>query len=80
MTIGHDKQLNQNRANEIFENHSPTFDVPLAFILFCIIYIVQEALVSGKSKPSRKYCFEIAEQIAALKFPNFVLNAELRVM
>ena len=30
--------------------------------------ILQEALVFGKSKPSRKYCLEIGKQIAALKF------------
>ena len=35
--------------------------------------------VELKSKPSRKNCLEIAKQIATLKFPKFVLNAELRM-
>ena len=37
-------------------------------IRFQINYIVQEVWVFRKSKPSRKYCFEFAKQIAALKF------------
>ena len=62
-----------------FEKQSSTFDVTLAFILFRIIYIVQEAWVCGNIKTSRKYRLEIGKQIAALKFQIFVLSAELRM-
>ena len=55
------------------------YDVTLAFILFQIMYIKQEVWVFRKSKPSRNYCFEIAKQIAALKFQKDVLSGELRV-
>ena len=34
----------------------------------------QEALVFRKSKPSQKYCLEIAKQIATLKFQTVVLS------
>ena len=50
--------LKQSKWN--LEWQSPKLDVPLAFILFQLIYIVQEAWVFRKSKPNRKYCFEIA--------------------
>ena len=31
------------------------------------------------SSVSQKYCLEIGKQIAAIKFQNFFLNAELRI-
>ena len=70
-------QLKQSKWN--LELQSPTLDVTLAFILFQIIYIVQESWVLRKGKPSRKYCLEIVKQIAALKFQKLVLSGELRM-
>ena len=48
------------------------------FILFQIIYIAQEAWVFRKSKPSWKYCLEIANQFATLKFKKFILISHWR--
>ena len=67
-----------NRANEILKKKGNQHCSCIH--AFRIIYIVREAGVFGKSKPSQKYCLEIGKQIAALKFQKCVLNAELRIM
>ena len=43
------------------------------------LYCARSLSVKFKSKPSRKYCLEIAKQIAALKFQKFVISGELRM-
>ena len=70
---------NSKQTKWNLELQSPMCDITLAFILFQIIYIVQEAWVFRKSKLSLQYCLKIANQIAALKFKKIVLSGELRM-